>query len=52
MESHDNRLPPRARFVNERVGDTLGDLPLLIGGSPLQHRDLNDGHEKYWAPSH
>src|SRR6266704_591347 len=46
MESHDDRLPPRARFFHKSVGDALRDLPLLIGGAALQHSDLNYRHAK------
>jgi hypothetical protein len=44
IECNDNRFPPRPGFFHQRVANPLRDLALLIGGTALQHRDLDHGH--------
>ena len=46
VEGHDDRFPPRPSFFDQSVRDPLGDLALLICGTAVQQRDLNNGHKE------
>src|SRR5947209_16446318 len=46
MESHCHAFTRGASLLHHHVGDSLGDLSLLLGGPAGKHRDLNDGHKK------
>src|SRR5580658_153970 len=44
VEGDDDSFAARSGFFDQRVGDPLCDLAFLIGGTALQHCDLNHRH--------
>src|SRR5579872_1983883 len=56
MERDNNAFPARSGFFNQCIGDPFCNFAFLLGGAPLQHRDLNHWHEKkplgYFASSY
>ena len=44
VECDDDSFSAGAGFFDQSVGDPLRDLPFLIDGAALQHRDLNHRH--------
>jgi quinol monooxygenase YgiN len=45
VKRNDDSFAARPGLFDESIGDPLRDLALLIGGTALQHCDLNHGHK-------